>query len=67
MDKIVTKALKFAVVAHGDQKRKYTDLPYVTHTIDVAQLVHDHGGTTEQVAAALLHDCLLYTSDAADE
>lgn len=67
MDKIVTKALKFAVVAHGDQKRKYTDLPYVTHTIDVAQLVHDHGGTIEQVAAALLHDVVEDTDFTLDD
>jgi (p)ppGpp synthase/HD superfamily hydrolase len=55
-NKLIVKALQFAIVAHGDQKRKYTGLPYVTHCIEVAQTVALHGGTTEQVAAALLHD-----------
>lgn len=55
-NKLIVKALQFAIVAHGDQKRKYTGLPYVTHCIEVAQTVVLHGGTTEQVAAALLHD-----------
>lgn len=55
-NKLLTKALQFAIVAHGDQKRKYTGLPYVTHTIEVAEMVLLHGGSVEQVAAALLHD-----------
>ena len=67
MNSTVTKALKFAIVAHGDQKRKYTGLPYVTHTIDVAQLVHDNGGTTNQVAAALLHDVVEDTDFTLDD
>jgi (p)ppGpp synthase/HD superfamily hydrolase len=55
-NRVLTKALQFAIVAHGDQKRKYTGLPYVTHTIEVATIVAEHGGSDAQIAAALLHD-----------
>lgn len=66
-NKLLTKALQFAIVAHGDQKRKYTGLPYVTHTIEVADLVLLHGGSVEQVAAALLHDTVEDTSVTSEE
>lgn len=55
-NRVLIKALQFAIVAHGDQKRKYTGLPYVTHTIEVATIVAEHGGSDAQIVAALLHD-----------
>ena len=58
----VIKALQFAIVAHGDQKRKYTGVPYVTHTIEVAEIVANHGGSEAQICAALLHDTVEDTS-----
>lgn len=51
-------ALVFAHQLHQKQRRKGTNVPYVTHLIGVAALVGDHGGTQEQVIAALLHDAL---------
>lgn len=48
--------LAFATKAHGEQKRKYTGEPYITHPIAVAKLVKEYGGDTNQVMAALLHD-----------
>lgn len=50
------RALAFARAAHGEQKRKYTDNPYIEHPIRVAQLVKEAGGTEEMIAAAYLHD-----------
>ena len=50
------RALQFAKDAHGDQVRKYTGLPYWTHTVAVADTVARYGGTDEMIAAALLHD-----------
>lgn len=50
------RALAFARVAHGEQKRKYTGNPYIEHPIRVAQLVREAGGTEEMIAAAYLHD-----------
>ncbi|HEY8380283.1 MAG TPA: HD domain-containing protein [Nannocystis sp.] len=53
---IVARALEFAVVAHGDQTRKGTAIPYVSHLLQVSGLVLEWGGDVEQAAAALLHD-----------
>lgn len=49
-------ALAFAVAAHGSQTRKGTQVPYVSHLLQVSGLVLEHGGDVEQAAAALLHD-----------
>ncbi len=53
---MVAVARQFARDAHGEQTRKYTGLPYVTHTEAVADTVARHGGTEAMVIAALLHD-----------
>ncbi|MBA9076942.1 HD domain-containing protein [Rufibacter quisquiliarum] len=52
------KAWQFAVTAHGEQRRKYHQEPYVKHLERVAQTVMAYGGTTGMVMAALLHDVL---------
>lgn len=49
-------ALNFAQVAHKNQKRKYTNEPYVTHCISVANLVSEYDSSEHVVQAALLHD-----------
>jgi len=43
---------------HHDQCRKGTTIPYITHLWSVAAIVGEHGGTEEQVIAALLHDAI---------
>lgn len=55
---IFEDALVFAHQLHREQRRKGTNVPYMTHLLGVAALVGDHGGTQEQVIAALLHDAL---------
>ena len=50
------EALAFAVEHHGDQRRKGTDVPYVSHLLAVASLVLDDGGDETEAIAALLHD-----------
>jgi (p)ppGpp synthase/HD superfamily hydrolase len=50
------RARIFATKWHGDQKRKYTFEPYVTHPMAVAELVKLVPHTEEMVAAAYLHD-----------
>jgi (p)ppGpp synthase/HD superfamily hydrolase len=52
------EALRFALEAHGDQKRKGTQIPYVSHLVQVAGLVLEHGGDVEQGIAGLLHDVI---------
>jgi len=54
----LAEALRFALDAHGDQKRKGTQIPYVSHLVQVAGLVLEHGGDAEQAVAGLLHDAI---------
>jgi (p)ppGpp synthase/HD superfamily hydrolase len=54
----LVEALAFALAAHGDQKRKGSDVPSVSHLLAVAGLVLEAGGDVSQAVAALLHDTL---------
>lgn len=49
-------ALSFAATAHGEQKRKGTEVPYVVHPVAVAALLASHGWDEDTVIAGLLHD-----------
>ena len=51
MTNLFDKAVKFATVAHGDQKRKYTDDPYIVHPLAVAELVKSTENHTEEMLA----------------
>jgi len=55
---LLVEGLRFALAAHGAQTRKGTEIPYVSHLLQVAGLVLEHGGDTEQAVAALLHDVI---------
>jgi (p)ppGpp synthase/HD superfamily hydrolase len=55
---LLADALAFALDAHGDQLRKGTRIPYVSHVIRVCGLVLEHGGDARQAAAGLLHDTI---------
>lgn len=54
----IIEAVDFAIYAHEWQRRKYDNLPYVTHpmavSLDVAEKYHD----IELIIAALLHDAV---------
>ena len=50
------RALVYAARLHGDQSRKGTRVPYITHLLAVAAIVGENGGTEDEVVAALLHD-----------
>jgi len=52
-------ALGFAADGFRQVTRKGGDgVPYLTHLLAVAALVGDHGGSEDQIIAALLHDTL---------
>jgi (p)ppGpp synthase/HD superfamily hydrolase len=51
-------ALAFADRRHAGQKRDIDDLPFVTHPLEVARLLHEAGYQDEVVAAGVLHDVL---------
>lgn len=50
------QALVFASRAHRGQRRKGTDVPYISHLLAVCALVLENGGDEDQAIAALLHD-----------
>ena len=52
------EALRYAARLHQAQLRKGTNIPYVTHLLAVAAIVGEHGGTEDEVIAALLHDAI---------
>jgi len=52
----LAQASAYAVVAHAGQVRKGTAIPYASHVLGVGALVLEHGGTTDQAIAGLLHD-----------
>ncbi len=50
------RALHYATLVHGGQKRKGTQTPYISHLFAVASLVLENGGTEDEAIGALLHD-----------
>jgi (p)ppGpp synthase/HD superfamily hydrolase len=52
------EAVDFAIRAHGAQRRKGGDIPYVSHLLAVAALVLEAGGDEDMAVAGLLHDAL---------
>lgn len=61
------EALAFAIRAHGDQRRKGGDIPYIAHLLGAASLVLEAGGDEELAIAGLLHDTLEDTETTARE
>jgi (p)ppGpp synthase/HD superfamily hydrolase len=54
---LIETARAFAAERHGEQRRKYTDEPYLVHLETVAELVHEYGNAEPHIiAAAYLHD-----------
>jgi (p)ppGpp synthase/HD superfamily hydrolase len=51
-------ALAFAATCHDGQVRELDDMPFVTHPVEVACLLHEAGYSDEVVAAGVLHDVL---------
>jgi (p)ppGpp synthase/HD superfamily hydrolase len=51
-------ALAFADQCHAGQTRGIDDLPFVTHPLEVACLLHEAGYADDVVAAGVLHDVL---------
>jgi (p)ppGpp synthase/HD superfamily hydrolase len=49
-------AVAYAATAHAAQRRKGTDIPYISHLLAVSGSVLEAGGDEDQAIAALLHD-----------
>lgn len=53
-----TSAFDYARIAHADQVRKGSDIPYLYHLLGVASLVLEFGGDEDQAIGGLLHDVI---------
>ena len=58
LSKRFNEALSYAESLHREQKRKGTDIPYISHLLIVSSLVLENGGNEDQAIAALLHDAV---------
>ncbi len=52
------EALIYAAQLHIHQKRKATQVPYISHLMSVSALVLEDGGNEDQAIAGLLHDAV---------
>jgi (p)ppGpp synthase/HD superfamily hydrolase len=52
------EALAYASRLHRDQRRKGSDVPYVSHLLGLASLAIGAGATEDEAIAALLHDAV---------
>ncbi|WML26373.1 HD domain-containing protein [Neobacillus sp. OS1-33] len=55
---IVQKAINFASIAHRNQTRKATEIPYITHPFAVGMLLQKERCSDSVIAAGILHDTL---------
>lgn len=55
---LVEKAIVFASKAHEGQKRKGSDIPYISHPFAVGMMLQKEGCGEDVVAAGILHDTL---------
>lgn len=61
------KALEFATMAHDGAFRKGTDIPYITHPVEAAEIVSGMTDDEDVIIAALLHDVAEDTSYTLDD
>lgn len=52
------RAFALASELHAAQRRKGTEIPYISHLMGVASLVLEDGGDEDEAIAALLHDAV---------
>lgn len=50
------QALQYACIIHAGQRRKGSEVPYISHLLAVTSLVIEHGGSEDEAIAGLLHD-----------
>lgn len=55
---MIHNSIIFAAEAHNGQFRKGTQLPYIIHPLEVAQILSSVQASQEVVAAGILHDTL---------
>lgn len=58
MSRRFQEAFIYSCQLHANQRRKGSDIPYISHLLAVAALVMEDGADEDQVIAALLHDAV---------
>lgn len=53
---VIEKALQIASMAHENQYRKQSRIPYITHPVAVGMMLIKEGYDEEMIAAGILHD-----------
>ena len=64
---MIDLAIEVAVQAHKNQKRKGTEIPYITHPLAVGIILSKAGCSDEVIAAGILHDTVEDTSVTSDD
>ena len=52
------RALQYATIIHGGQRRKHSDVPYMAHLLGVASIALEYGADETEAIAAVLHDAV---------
>lgn len=63
----LVKAIEFASQKHKNQKRKYTNEPYIVHPLEVMNIVKTVPHSEEMLIAAVLHDTVEDTDTTFEE
>ena len=59
---MVFRAIKFVAQAHQGQYRKGTNIPYISHLMNVMKILCENGCDKEIITAGILHDVVEDTS-----
>jgi len=63
----VNKALEYSAKAHIEQKRKGTDIPYISHPYAIGMILSNAGCSEDVIIAGILHDTVEDTEVTLDD
>jgi (p)ppGpp synthase/HD superfamily hydrolase len=55
---LIHEAIIYAALKHENQKRKGTNIPYITHPMEVMQILTENNCSNVIIAAGILHDII---------
>jgi hypothetical protein len=67
MEPIIQQAINYATEKHAWQKRKGTEIPYITHPLKVMEILEKNGCSNNVIIAGVLHDTLEDTNAKPEE
>lgn len=63
----IHKAINFATIAHKNQLRKTTEVPYISHIFEVALILAQNGADETTTIVGILHDTVEDTATTIEE